>query len=239
MRPKLDFDIIPNIRLNESKTWSKIFLSFDVDWACDEVLLDTINILEQADVAATWFITHETPLLGRLQANPKFELGLHPNFNFLLSGDLRNGRNAEEVIDNLLSIVSDVNAIRSHSLLQSEKLVDLFSERGIKYISNFFIPETPGLVLQPWALWGGMVAVPHNWQDNVSMLLNGTIDQPLLSQKQFMVLDFHPLHVFLNTEHMDRYKQTRSIHQKPDELIKYRYEGEGTRTILKKILGVD
>ena len=44
------------------------------------------------------------------------------------------------------------------------------------------------------------------------------------------VFDFHPIHVFLNTEHMDRYEQTRAWHQSPQELRAHRYEGEGTRT---------
>ncbi len=71
-----------------SPEWSDtVFLTFDVDWACDEVFADTIDLVEQADVCATWFITHGTPLLERLRENPKFGLGIHPNFNNILAGN--------------------------------------------------------------------------------------------------------------------------------------------------------
>lgn len=46
-----------------------------------------INLLKQADASANWFVTHDTPLQERLRSYPKFELEIHPNFNFLLQGD--------------------------------------------------------------------------------------------------------------------------------------------------------
>ena len=52
----------------------------------------------------------------------------------------------------------------------------------------------------------------------------------------FHVFDFHPIHVFLNTESLDRYERTRSIHQNPKELIKHRYQGHGTRSWLMELL---
>ena len=48
--------------------------------------------------------------------------------------------------------------------------------------------------------------------------------------------DFHPIHVFLNTENLNRYERTRPIHQNPKELIKYRYQGYGTRSRSMELL---
>ncbi len=77
------FKNISSIVVNEEHTWKdKIFLTFDIDWANDDVLNDTIDLIERSDIAATWFVTHDTPVLNRLRANPRFELGIHPNFNF-------------------------------------------------------------------------------------------------------------------------------------------------------------
>jgi len=50
------------------------------------------------------------------------------------------------------------------------------------------------------------------------------------------VLDFHPIHVFLNTESLDRYERTRPLHHNPKELIKHRFEGYGTRNRLLEVL---
>ncbi len=74
----------------DESTWrGRIFLTFDLDWAHDEVINDAIDLVEAVDVPATWFVTHATPTLERLRANPKFELGVHPNFNPLLDGSSR------------------------------------------------------------------------------------------------------------------------------------------------------
>lgn len=68
-----------------TKLENTVFFTFDIDWACDEVLSDTIDIIEAAGVSATFFVTHQTTLLERLRANSAIELGVHPNFNTLLS----------------------------------------------------------------------------------------------------------------------------------------------------------
>ena len=52
-------------------TWEEnIALTFDIEWAHDEILLDTVNILEKAGASVTWFVTHDTPILGRLRDHP-------------------------------------------------------------------------------------------------------------------------------------------------------------------------
>ena len=72
------FSTLSNIDPADQATWEgKIFLTFDIDWACDEVIEDSIVLVESVGAAATWFVTHETPLLERLRNNPAFELGIH------------------------------------------------------------------------------------------------------------------------------------------------------------------
>lgn len=91
----MKFSTFKKIVVDDPRTWTDaIFLTFDIDWAHDEVLNDTIDIVERAGVAATWFVTHDTPVLERLKHNPNFELGIHPNFNYLLQGNSKNGKTA-------------------------------------------------------------------------------------------------------------------------------------------------
>lgn len=79
------FKTLTSIEVKSSRSITgTLYLTFDIDWACDGVLADTIDLVEEADVCATWFVTHDTPLLKRLRENPKFELGIHPNFNNIL-----------------------------------------------------------------------------------------------------------------------------------------------------------
>ena len=50
------------------------------------------------------------------------------------------------------------------------------------------------------------------------------------------VFDFHPIHIFLNTECISRYERTRKIHQYASTLLHQRYQGYGARNMLKEIL---
>jgi hypothetical protein len=203
------FVTVSTIRADDASTWDgRALLTFDLDWACDEVIADTIDLVEQAGVAATWFVTHDTPLLARLRANPSFEIGIHPNFLFLFEGDGRNGTNAEEVVDRLLTIVPEAKAVRSHSLVQSGRLLELFARKGLTHDCNAFIPAAHDL-----------------WSDPIGSTPPGLEGY-----------DFHPIHVFLNTERMERYEATRQWHRAPAELIQHRHRGAGARTALLRLL---
>ena len=84
------FENIKYINLNARSSWQdKIFLTFDIDWCSDELLLYALNFIEEYKLKATFFVTHETGLLERMRDNENIELGIHPNFNPLLSGDFR------------------------------------------------------------------------------------------------------------------------------------------------------
>ncbi len=232
------FSSLVKIDVSDPSTWQgKIFLTFDIDWANDVVLADTIDLVERAAVPATWFITHATPLIERLRLNPNFTLGIHPNFNDLLLGQRSaDGSSAQDILRSLVALVPEAKTVRCHSLVQSERLVDLFYEYGITHISNFFIPEEGG-PQRPWRLWSGMICTPHVWQDNVSMRLHGLVRTPV-GGDGLQIYDFHPIHVFLNTEHQNRYESARPYFQRPDFLIEHRFRaGRGTRSVLLDLLG--
>lgn len=236
-----DFGMISDIDVRDASTWEdRCFLTFDLDWCHDDVLLDCIDLVERKNVKVTWFVTHATPLLERLKSNPNFELGIHPNFNYLLLGDDRNGKNPENVIERLLAIVPDSVAVRSHSMTQSSNLLQLFVEKGLNYDCNHFIPEDAKIELKPWKLWNGLIKVPYFWEDDLFIQCKtNDLIKDIVKRKGIKVFDFHPIHVFLNTENIERYETTRYIHQIPDELKKYVYKESGTRNYLKQLLGMD
>ncbi|TSE31339.1 hypothetical protein LCC91_03300 [Tepidimonas taiwanensis] len=70
---------ISEIKPDDPSAWEdRLFLTIDIDWVHDTVLADMIDLLDRFDVHATWFVTHDTPLLERLRDNPRYELGIHP-----------------------------------------------------------------------------------------------------------------------------------------------------------------
>lgn len=230
------FSLISTINADRPASYEgKIFLSLDIDWAHDDILLDSIELIEDAGASATWYVTHDTPLLDRLRENPNFELGIHPNFNFLLEGDFRNGKDAGEVLDKLLEIVPEAKSVRSHSLTQSERLLDLFADRGLTHVGNTYIPSATNMRILPWRLWSGLVVVPHCFQDNVELRIERNGPNPV--KDGLIVMDFHPIHIFLNTENIKRYESTRIWHRNSTELINHRSENmRGTRMLLKQVL---
>lgn len=232
------FGRVSEIQPSNIDSWQdSIFLTIDIDWSHDKILADTIDLVEQAGVATTWFITHKTPLLEGLRESSLFELGIHPNFNFLLQGNAHVGKTAQDVIDRLLNVIPEATSVRSHSMTQSSRLLDLFDQRALTHDCNHFIPEQSGIELKPYLHWNGLIKVPYFWEDDVSCLYSHCFDlERLLSSNGLKVFDFHPIHIFLNTESLERYEQTRHLHNKPNELIKYRYGGEGTRTWLLQLL---
>src|SRR5258708_1040997 len=109
---KFEFLRVKDLEQYKNNFENKLFLTFDIDWASDEVLGYTLDLLEKYTICATFFVTHETPLLTRIRNNPRFEMGIHPNFNFILNGDSRYGKNPAEVIDYYLKMVPDAVSVR-------------------------------------------------------------------------------------------------------------------------------
>ena len=234
------FKTIKTININNKASWNDpVFITLDIDWACDDVLNDTIDLIEKHDIAVTWFVTHDTLLLERLRDNKKFELGIHPNFNPLLEGDDRLGKNANEVIQNIQSIVPEATSVRSHSMTQNSNILDLFVKHGLTHDSNHFIPHQSDISLKPWAHWNELTKVPYFWEDDVACIYRDiTIEKPLRNTG-LKVFDFHPIHVFLNTEDLKRYEDSRPLHCDAEALLTCRnIDKYGTRDVLKQLMGM-
>ena len=139
----------------------------------------------------------KTPLLDELRNNPSFELGIHPNFNFLLDGDDRAGSNAEKVVERLFEVVPEAKSVRSHSLTTNTRLLDIFLKKGLSHECNYFIPEQCNFPIYPWKIDNKMIRVPYFWADDFACMFGNNTDlYELLKRPGLKVFDFHPIHVF-------------------------------------------
>lgn len=227
---------VRSISPSEEYTWEgKWFVTLDVDWAHDDVLGYAIDLVEEAGISATWLITHETKLLDRLASNPLFELGLHPNFNGLLSGGAGDSGGARRIVGELLEIVPGARSVRSHSLAYSSRLSEIFVGFGLSHDLNSYIPRESVDRLSPWYLPNSQIRIPFVWEDDAEFPIDSS---PNWSQwRGLRVLNFHPIHLFLNTENSARYESTRDIHTNPTELVRSRNRGYGTRSIFDCLVG--
>lgn len=81
---------ISEVNTGDPSTWAqRTFLTFDMDWAHDVVMRDTHDLLVAAAVPSTWFVTHDSPFLDELRADPNVELGIHPTSTSFLSATIR------------------------------------------------------------------------------------------------------------------------------------------------------
>lgn len=227
---------ISTIDPDRPDTYPAPFLTFDIDWAHDAIIEDTLGLLKSADAQSTWFVTHPCGPLATMREDPSIELGIHPNFNFLLEGRDVYGTSVKEVTSRFLEIVPGARSVRSHSITQSSRISDVFRELGLTHESNDFIPEDVHLALRPWAHHNNLIKVPYFWSDELACVRSSSSMADLVARPGLRVFDFHPIHVFLNTENLSRYERTRDLHNNPRELIRHRFEGKGTRSRLIELL---
>ena len=208
------FAKIGDIDVDNPATWEgRLFLTFDLDWAIDPAIAMCLDLIEAAGVAATVFVTHDTPLLARMRENPRIELGLHPNFNPLLDGTAQGNGGALEILRKLQAIVPEARAVRSHSMTQSSRLRDLFKAVGLTHDCNHFIPAHTKVALRPYRHWNGLTCVPYCWEDDVDLIYGKGPDiLAVAAGPGLKVFDFHPIHVALNSQSIEHYEMSRPAH---------------------------
>ncbi|MBN8704012.1 MAG: hypothetical protein J0M08_13170 [Bacteroidetes bacterium] len=212
-----------------------ILFTADIDWACEEVIADTISLFEKYNVKCTFFATHDSSVLKNCNKD-LFEIGLHPNFNQILNGT--STKNAEQVFKELKEIYPFAKGARSHSLTQSGPILDIYKRNGMEYECNHFLPYHQGL--KPFKLWNDLIRIPFNWEDDYHFALGYSFDDYLLdfNDAGLNILNFHPIHVFLNSEDNNRYLGVKNMLNNPTEIAKNinKSEVKGTRDILIKAL---
>lgn len=206
----MDFLKISDLSLEKENWKNSTFITIDVDWASDYVLADTLKLLEKEKLFATILLTHHTDLIQEINSKANLELGIHPNFNFLLEGDLRYGKNYEEVIEHHMKIVPNAKVVRSHSVASSTKILECFKKFGLEYDLNLEIPHSSKIALKPYKDWTGLVKVPYFWQENISFGYEWDLKpKNFLNNTSLKVFNFHPIHIFLNSDSMKRYQNSK------------------------------
>jgi hypothetical protein len=237
---KADFIHFSEIDVEDPATWQgRNILSLDIDWASDEVLHYTLDIIEAHPVKCCLFVTHETAVLERARKNPLFELGIHPNFNPLLNKS--DGPSAEQTIVDLLKIVPEARVFRSHSLTTSGVLLPLYKKYGAKYLSNYMMNGVENIV--PFYQVNGLIEAPIYYADDGELFLRSNPEIPHLparaqrtAHRGLRVFNFHPIHIALNCMSFEQYAQAKSEVLTTGQMKQYAAERNGiTNTLLQLI----
>lgn len=210
----------------------EIAITCDIDWAPEAIIEDTLRIFEDYQVKCTLFATHQSEALNNCNRD-LFEIAIHPNFNPLLEG--RSQASASEVLGEILELYPEATGVRSHSMTQNSTLLQLFADRGLRYDANHFLPYHTHV--RPYKLWTGMIRLPYIWEDDIHWAYGRDFEDLgiNLDQKGLKIFDFHPIHIFLNTENQARYLGAKPYYQEPEDLKNFINPGSGARTALIKL----
>lgn len=230
---------ISQIQPEDSNSWdNKCFVELDIDWAPDEVIEDTFSLLDQYNVSATIFSTHRSAAIDNVLGNEIHEVGIHPNFIPLLKGNRSNGVDFKDVVCRLMELVPDAKSVKAHSLVDSSAMLEFYASLGITHDNSYLIDAPSMHPLKPWRLWNRLIRVPLYWEDDYACVTpyQRDFDEHLQRRGGVKIFGFHPLHIFLNTESLDRYGIVRSFQDDPKRLLDYRFDGIGTRTRFVRLL---
>lgn len=128
----------------------KIFLTFDMDWATDGVLKNFYKVMCENNLTGTLNVTHKTEMLEVFRTNENIELGIHLNYNQLLSGHTLEGTEGTYIQDlsELKTLVPEAVSIRSHALTTSTMITSHYDVYGIKYDLNTWVEPMKGMSLK-------------------------------------------------------------------------------------------
>jgi len=187
---------------------NRLFVTLDVDWAPDYVICEVSHYLQSHQIPATWFITHDSPAIRELWAGEDFEIGVHPNFSPLLMGK-RECADARQVIASMRELAPTAKSFRCHSLVQSTPLLDLMYEAGFELDCNVFLPFTAPTCLFPWRHGQGVTRIPYCWEDDTWLLGACSSPEQIADSEGMKVIDVHPIHLWLNSEELNRYERVK------------------------------
>lgn len=221
----------------------EIAITLDTDWAPDWMIEETLSLLVEQNVKATWFITNDSPALKTLrQYNHLMEIGVHPNFFH----NSTQGNNENEILHHVKTIVPEASAMRTHGLYQSTLLLMLASrEFNLNIDCSLLLPGQSYLKTHVLHSNGdSIIRVPSFWEDDIEMgetTPRFCLKDLINPQPGLKIFNFHPIHVLLNSVTMKPYhdllKKIQLNKIEPKILNTYMNSKEiGTRTLFTQLI---
>lgn len=215
-------------------------IAFDIDWAPDHMVEDCLEICAAAGVPASFYATHPSGVLDEISQDHRFELGIHPNF---LSGS-SHGSTYRDVLRYCLDLAPNASSMRTHCLYQNSRMFGeiVTSFPQITVDASLFLPGHHNLQAIDFNVSGSKIRrLPFYWEDDV---FAETATAPAWCEPRVTeglnIFAFHPVHVAVNTDRMDRYNRLKSIAPvntwTRDFTSAHANDGAGARTFLEALV---
>jgi len=215
-------------------------ITLDVDWAPDWCINYASKILIEKKIKATWFITHDSPAIKKLFKYPDlFELGIHPNFQ----QSSTQGKDPNDVMKTLKAIIPAAVSVRTHGLVQSTSILMMMRDNfNLLYDTSLLLYNSKEI--EPHVIYTSktmpLIRIPFFWEDDIEMYNPNPVfsfDCEKYHVDGLKIFNFHPIHIFLNSENMKNYIQCKKnlIFQKK-KLLPYKNLQNGTGSFFKEIV---
>ena len=215
-----------------------VYITMDMDWANDGVIADTITLVETLEIPVCFFVTNQTPMLEKLRSHPLFTLGIHPNFLPQLNGQTE--KYFAETLKEMHELVPEARVIRCHALADATPILAEAQKRGFLADMNLFIPFSSGIRLKPFSHFTGLRRLPFFYEDDAwTQEPAAAGPEQHLSAEGLKIFNFHPIHLYLNTEDMSRYVRAKPYYHEFEKLEPFinRDSRMGARDFLIKLSG--
>lgn len=230
-------EVLSFLTKSSSSIKDNIYLTFDFDWAAEEVLEFVFLYLKERSLKATFFVTHNSQVAQQFYGDKDFEFGIHPNFNFLLRGDFRYGSTMTEVLDYYESLLPFKSfGMRSHDSFFKTSLIRELARRGYLYESNILLTQSFNLL--PFKNWTEeLLQIPMLWEDDQWCATGNRVEsKDIISYEYLKVLNFHPIHLYLNSRNLDIYESVKDRQDKIELLLSVQNKNKfGVRNFLDEL----
>lgn len=216
-------------------------LTFDIDWAPQWCVEETLELLARHNVKATYFITHDCPSLRHIRSEGH-NLGLHPN----LLPHSSHGTTPTEAINFLLQLAPEAQVIRTHALVQSSPILyEIFkSFPQLKYDLSMLMYGFEHIGKFPWKYDGvNFERINYNWEDDCAFFEDAFDWDSVESTPSTAIYDFHPIHVALNATSLRPYQDLKKAldgkaltQATRSDVLPLKNKQAGTRTLLSRLL---
>lgn len=222
----------------------KYHLTFDIDWAPDETVSHILQALNDKNINATFFVTHPSDIVKDLLSS-EHNVGFHPNF---LPGSSQ-GKNENDIMEYLFSIVPEAYTLRTHSLVQSSPLFhNIFGNyKQLKIDLSMLMYKFSTIEKFPWAFEDvAFERINYNWEDDAAFFDNSFNWKNPTFNSSVTILDFHPIHIALNSKDNSSYSKLKQMTAgKPlfktsqQDIVNCQNLEYGTRTCFNAIINSD
>ena len=201
----------------------------DTDWCSEDVLQNALALFQTHDLPCTIFVTGSYATLQHYDSS-RLEIGLHPNFNDATAAGY------EAKLRALRDMYPQAEGVASHAMLSSTLILDLFKRYGFKYERNWLVYKNPEATA--FYHYNGLLRLPIFWEDDIwfSTEPGAPFSAALLPAGRFRyIFNFHPLHLYLNTESSAHYQAFKPFQREPEKLAGYIGKGYGARAFFEDL----